>query len=123
MDDDRVWAFEESLWTGDADHYRESIDESVLMVVPQPPYVLESAAAVAAVSNTPRWDEVTLSERRIVRPQEGLIVVAYRAEAAKQDGEKYVAHCTSTYRRLAHEEWKVVQHQQTPPLTAEPRAA
>lgn len=123
MDDDRVWAFEESLWTGDADHYRESIDESALMVVPHPPYVLESEAAVAAVSDTPRWDEVTLGERRIVRPQEGLIVVAYRVEAGKSGGERYVAHCTSTYRRLAHEEWKVVQHQQTPPLTAEPRAA
>lgn len=123
MDDDRVWAFEESLWTGDAEHYRESIDESVLMVVPQPPYVLESDAAVEAVSNTPRWDEAVLSERRIVRPQEGLIVVAYRVDATKRDGEKYVAHCTSTYRRLAHEEWKVVQHQQTPPLTSEPRAA
>lgn len=117
MEDDRVWAFEESLWTGDAAHYRESIDESALMVVPQPPYVLESAAAVDAVSDTPRWDSVTFSDGRIVRPQEGLIVVGYRAEAAKGD-EHYVAHCTSTYRRLEHEVWKVVQHQQTPPLTA-----
>jgi hypothetical protein len=121
MDDDRVWAFEESLWTGDAQHYRESIDESALMVVPQPPYVLESRAAVDAVSQTPRWETVTFADARIVRPQEGLIVIAYRAEASKGD-ERYVAHCTSTYRRLEHEVWRVVQHQQTPPLTADARA-
>lgn len=118
MDDERVWAFEESLWTGDAAHYRESIDESCLMVVPQPPYVLESDAAVAAVSDTPRWDAATFSEQRIVRPQEGLIVVAYRVEATREGADAYVAHCTSTYRRLAHEVWKVVQHQQTPPLVS-----
>lgn len=121
MEDQRVWAFEESLWTGDARHYRESIDEAALMVVPRPPYVLEGAAAVAAVSDTPRWDQVHLDERRIVRPQEGLIVVGYRAEASRGD-ERYVAHCTSTYRRLEHDVWKVVQHQQTPPLSADIRA-
>jgi hypothetical protein len=121
MEDDRVWAFEESLWTGDAQHYRESIDESALMVVPQPPFVLESAAAVEAVSQTPRWESVSFADGRIVRPQEGLIVIAYRVEAAKGD-ERYVAHCTSTYRRVEHEVWHVVQHQQTPPLTADARA-
>ncbi len=121
MEDDRVWAFEESLWTGDAQHYRESIDESALMVVPQPPFVLESAAAVEAVSQTPRWESVSFADGRIVRPQEGLIVIAYRVEAAQGD-ERYVAHCTSTYRRVEHEVWRVVQHQQTPPLTADARA-
>ncbi len=121
MEDDRVWAFEQSLWTGDAQHYRESIDESALMVVPQPPFVLESAAAVEAVSQTPRWESVSFADGRIVRPQEGLIVIAYRVEAAQGD-ERYVAHCTSTYRRVEHEVWRVVQHQQTPPLTADARA-
>lgn len=40
MNDERVWQFEESLWTGDADHYRECIDDSCLMVIPAEPYVL-----------------------------------------------------------------------------------
>ena len=38
MDDDRVWSFEEGLWTGDAEHYRDLIDDECLMVVPAPPY-------------------------------------------------------------------------------------
>jgi hypothetical protein len=117
MEDSRVWEFEQSLWTADADHYRESIDDACLMVLPSPPYVLSGEQAIAAVTDTPRWESITLSERQVTRPQEGLIVVAYKAEAVRGDSH-YVAHCTSTYRRLEHEVWRVVQHQQTPPLSS-----
>jgi hypothetical protein len=115
MDDARVWEFEESLWTGDAEHYAALIDDACLMVLPTPPFVLSGGNAVAAVSNTPRWTSATFSEQQIARPEEGLIVVAYHMEAAR-DEESYTAHCTSTYRRRGHEDWQVVQHQQTPPL-------
>ncbi|GEP10296.1 DUF4440 domain-containing protein [Methylobacterium gnaphalii] len=115
MDDDRVWSFEKSLWTGDADHYRELVDDACLMVLPHPPFVMSGAQAIEAVANTPRWTEAELSKGQITRPQEGLIVIAYHARAARE-GETYEAYCTSTYRRLSHEEWRVVQHQQTLPL-------
>lgn len=118
MEDDRVWAFEESLWTGDAEHYRKSIDGEAVMVVPTPPFVMTGAQAAEAVADTPRWSSVAFSDQQVMRPQEGLIVIGYTAKAQKDDGEAYVAHCTSTYRRLGHEDWQVVQHQQTPPLTA-----
>ena len=119
MDDARLWSFEESRWTGDAQRYRELIDPDCLMVVPAPPFVLAGDEAVSAVSDTPRWSKVALSDKRVSRPQEGLIVIAYKAEAEKEEGERYVAHCTSTIRRLKHEVWRVVQHQQTPPLVAQ----
>ena len=113
MDDERVWSFEESLWTGDAAHYRECIDPECLMVLPKPPFALSGAQAVAAVSDTPRWSSVALSERKVSRPQEGLIVVAYKARAEREGEPAYEAWCSSTYRWLAHEVWRVVQHQQT----------
>lgn len=116
MDDERVWAFEESLWTGDADQYRKLIDQECLMVVPEQPYVLQGDAAVEAVADTPRWTSVKIADGRIVRPQEGLIVVAYAVSASRGEGDAYEAHCTSTYRRLSEDEWRVVQHQQTPPV-------
>ena len=40
------------------------------------------------------------------------------AQATREGGGDYVAWCTSTYRRLEHEVWKVVQHQQTVPPVA-----
>lgn len=116
MEDDRVWTFEKSLWTGDAENYRERVDDECLMVLPQPPFVMSGGEAIEAVADTPRWSEVAISDGRIARPQEGLIVIAYHAWA-KRDGETYEARCTSTYRRLSPEVWRVVQHQQTPPLT------
>ena len=122
MEDDRVWSFEKSLWTGDADHYRQLIDEECVMVLPTPPFVLQGGAAIEAVAATPRWDEIEIFDGRIVRPQEGLIVVAYTANARKEGGHGYEAHCTSTYRRLGHDEWRVIQHQQTPPLTGKVEA-
>ncbi len=116
MDDGRVWAFEKSLWTGDAAHYRALVDDECVMVLPTPPYVLSGQDAIAAVSDTPRWSDVEISDGRIMRPQEGLIVIAYTAEARRDGHTGYKAYCTSTYRRLGHDEWRVVQHQQTPPL-------
>jgi hypothetical protein len=115
VDDNRVWSFEKSLWVGDADHYRELVDGECLMVLPHPPFVMSGKQAIEAVANTPRWSNIDISKGQISRPQEGLIVIAYNAKASRDD-ETYEANCTSTYRRLSHEEWRVVQHQQTPPL-------
>lgn len=123
MDDARIWAFEESLWTANTAQYREAIDEACLMVLPTPPFVMAGDGAVDAVGATPRWDRVALADRRVARPQEGLIVVAYTATAERAGHDDYVAHCTSTYRRVTHKDWRVIQHQQTPPLAAGARAA
>lgn len=117
MDDARIWEFENSLWTGDAATYEQLVDDECLMVLPHQPFVFTGQQAIAAVQDTPRWSEVEFSEKSVARPQEGLIVIAYRAEA-KRDDKGYVAYCTSTLRRLGHDEWRVVQHQQTVPLSA-----
>lgn len=118
MDDDRIWRFEESLWTGDADRYRELIDDECVMVVPEKPFVFKAQAAIEAVADTPRWSSVSFSEQQVMRPQEGLITIAYKAEAKRDGGQGYVAYCTTTMRRLEHEVWRVVQHQQTLPPVA-----
>lgn len=118
MDDGRVWGFEESLWVGDRSQYEALIDDECLMVLPAPPYVLSGREAIDAVASTPRWTRVELTDRQVARPQEGLIVIAYHAHAEGDGTTAYEAHCTSVFRRLAHDEWSVVQHQQTPKLVA-----
>jgi hypothetical protein len=112
MDDDRVKEFETALWIGGEDVYRRSIDPQCLMIVPAPPFLLGGSQAVEAVSRTPRWESVDFEYFSIGRPQEGLIVLAYSVRASR-GGEAYNAHCTSTYRRVAHEQWLVVQHHQS----------
>ncbi|MCT8002330.1 nuclear transport factor 2 family protein [Sphingomonas sanguinis] len=115
MEDARLWSFEESLWTEGPDNYREKVDPEVVMVLPRPPFVLSGSAAIDAVADTPVWDRAELTERQVSRPQEGLIVIGYHVAAHRGD-EHYEAHCTSVIRRLEHEVWRVVQHQQTPVL-------
>ena len=117
MDDDRVRGFETALWIGGEEVYRRSIDPDCLMVVPAAPFVMSGGEAIEAVSRTPRWETVEFEDLRIARPQEGLIVLAYGVRASRGD-ETYGAYCTSTYRRVAHEQWQVVQHQQTLPPAA-----
>lgn len=112
MEDTRVWQTEKSLWTEGEENYRALIDDDCLMVVPAEPFIVAGDEAVQAVSDTPRWAEVEIQDGRISRPQEGLIVVAYGVRAKRSD-EVYEAFCTSTYRRLGHDDWRVVQHQQT----------
>ena len=117
MDDARVWGSEEGLWTGDAENYDRTIDDECLMVLPRPPHVVTGKQAAEQVIDTPRWSSVELTERVVSRPQEGLIVIAYKAHATRDGVNPYEAHCTTTYRRLEHDKWRVVQHQQSPVMT------
>ncbi|WP_108502538.1 DUF4440 domain-containing protein [Paracoccus indicus] len=111
MDDDRVWSFEESLWQASEERYHENVDAECVMALSHAPYLFQGQAATDAVSGTPEWDEVSFSNRKISRPEEGLIVVGYEVKAQKAD-VCYNAACTSVYRRKAHEDWTVVQHAQ-----------
>ena len=117
MEDGRIRDFETALWVGGEDVYRRSIDSDCLMVVPAAPFLMSGGEAIDAVSKTPRWEAVEFDDLRIARPEEGLIVLAYGVRASR-GGESYRAYCTSTYRRVAHEQWQVVQHQQTLPPVA-----
>lgn len=118
MDDARVWNFEESLWKASPNEYRADISSHGLLVVPEDPFVMTGKQAADAMADTPRWDEVAFSKKQVSRPdgdEGGLIVIAYRADAKRGD-EDYSAWCSSTYLRRGHEDWVVVQHQQTPEL-------
>lgn len=114
MNDERLWSFEESLWIGGSDNYREKVDNEVIMALPRPPYFLVGSDAIDAVADTPMWESAILSERHVSRPQEGIIVIAYHVHAEREGHAGYEAHCTSVLRRLEHEVWRVIQHQQTP---------
>lgn len=123
MDDDRIWEFERELWVGGPEVYEKKVAADCVMALPAAPYLFDGRAATEAVKDTPRWDEARFEDTRVERPEEGLIVIAYRVRARRGGQEKeYHALCTSTLQRLAHEEWVVVQHQQTPlgVMVAEP---
>ena len=113
MDDERIWKFEQELWTGGDDVYHQRVSADCVMALPTEPYVFAGEQATKAVQDTPKWDKAEFLDTKVSRPQEGLIVIAYRVQATRGD-KAYHALCTSTLRWLSHEHWDVVQHQQTP---------
>lgn len=117
MKDKHIWAAEKRLWTGVADEYETQIDETCLMVVPADPFILEGSEAVDAMAQSPRWADVAFENPHLTRPVRGTIVLAYHAVARRDGAGEYRAHCTTTWRRFAKGDWRVIQHQQTPPLT------
>ena len=117
MEDTRIWEMEAKLWHGGAEVYETLIDDEVVMALPAEPFVFSREAAIKAVTNTPRWDSVDFSGQQVVRPQEGLIAIAYRAEASRGE-ERYIAYCSTTMRRIEHDVWRVVQHSQVVPPVA-----
>ena len=112
MDDDRIIEFERSLWIGECDVYRRCVSPHSLMVLPEEPFIMRGEHAIAAVEGTPRWDNVEISDLEVERVREGLIIIAYRADATR-GAEQYEAYCTSTYCTLGDHDWRVIQHQQT----------
>ena len=116
MDDERVWTFEESLWLADPAHYRELIDAECLMVLPAAPFIVTRAAGGGRRVQHAALDQGGVVGATSCPPTGRLIVIAYKAVAERDGIAPYEAHCTSTYRRLEHEVWRVIQHQQTPPL-------
>ena len=114
MDDDRICEFERALWIGEGDVYRRCVSEECLMVVPEQPFLLRGEEAISSVEQSPRWSDVDLSDMKINRVQDGLIVIAYRADASR-GSERFSAYCTSTYQQVGEQDWRVIQHQQTVP--------
>jgi hypothetical protein len=118
MDEGQIWALEESLWTGGAERYHELVGDECVMVLPAKPFVMTGQQAIEAVSDTPRWSEVTFSGQQTVHPTDEVAVIAYHATAKRDGGSAYDAYCTTTWHRSTGNEWRVMQHQQTPPPMA-----
>jgi hypothetical protein len=90
---------------------REMVDEA-LMVLPMP-VVLDKAAAVAAMAQSPPWAGFRIEEPRLVRLGPDCATLIYRATAQREGSPPYRALMTSTYVRRGGA-WKLALHQQTP---------
>jgi hypothetical protein len=113
VDDSEAWTLERSFWTGDPALYAQGLDPAGLMVFPPPAGIMDAEAARAGIAAGPRWREVRFADRRIARAADGLLVLAYRAQADREGGQTYEAYCSSVYRK-AGEHWLLLLHQQTP---------
>lgn len=113
MTDAEFWEVERKLWLGGPEAFRAWVAADCLMVFPEPAGILTGPAILDGLAAAPRWQRVGFLSQTLRRGGDAVAVLAYRAEAARPEGEPYRALCSSTYVQEAGA-WWLVQHQQTP---------
>jgi hypothetical protein len=114
LSDAAVWELETRFWQGDEALYDAWLAPRALMFFPDPTGILDRSAILASIRGAPRWTEVRCTDRRLARPSDGVVVVAYRVEARiEAGGEAYRAWASSAYVR-SKGAWSLALHQQTP---------
>ena len=109
---EEIWQVERQLWLEGVEAYRAHMAESCIMVF-GPMGILQRAAILESREQAPRWTAVEMTEQQTAEPAPDCRVIAYRAEARRDDARPYLAYCSSTYVRRDGD-WRLVQHQQTP---------
>ncbi len=108
--DESIWSTEERLWLGDVSAFEDLVGDECLMVFPGAG-ILERAFARAALASSPRWLSVEMTQRQMARVGRTNIVLAYHANARRDQTEPFEGFCSSTY-RAGDDGWKLIQHQQ-----------
>lgn len=104
---DELMQIEHRLATGGGAVYSEVLADDALVVVPGA--VLDKAACVAAMNDSPGWDEVVLESPQLVESGDVASVI-YRFTGVRGDST-YRATLASSYRLPQR---TLVLHQQTP---------
>jgi len=105
---------EERFWKGGADFYREKLAPDSLMVFGDPVGTLEKEAAIASISDAPRWRDVRFTDVQHVSLSPDVMLLTYRVAAGRDGMDRdYAARASSVYVRRDGE-WRLAFHQQTP---------
>lgn len=108
-------ALERGFWkaAGDASFYNEHFHDDGLMLLPHLPHPLDKAAVLASVAGASAWTDVVMDDIAVAEPSPFVAILAYRAQARRNDDAPYRALVSSTY--LAEgTTWRMLGHQQTP---------
>lgn len=108
---DELWREEREFWVSGVAEAMRKLDEGCLMAF-GPTGILTRRRVVETLSEAPRWQEITMTERAAVQTND-VCVLAYHATARRTGANTYRALCTTTWRRTAGD-WRIIQHQQTP---------
>lgn len=102
----------EALTAGHArDFYDEVLAHDAVMVFPFG--VMERADAIDRMAESRRWQSFKMDDVTVHDIGAGLVVVAYRVVAHRDDEPPFEAMLSSTYVR-ARRSWRMMMHQQSP---------
>ncbi|MGV0790899.1 nuclear transport factor 2 family protein [Mycolicibacterium sp. XJ1819] len=75
--------------------------------------VLDRAAVVSSLSQSPPWHSYDISDVRLVEVDADTAILVYTGSARRDDAPPFVAAMASTYHRTENG-WRLVLYQQTP---------
>lgn len=94
-----VWECERRFWLDTNNFFKQHVAPDALILLP--------------IRKTPRWTEVTFSDRRSTFPSVDTALLAYKASAEAESLDRaYQACCSSTYVRVRRS-WMLVAHQES----------
>jgi Domain of unknown function (DUF4440) len=115
MNEADAWSIERECWLSGTDAYERWLSADAMVILVGSPGVLTRAAAVDALRQVPRWNDVAFESTRLVRPAPDVVILAYDAVAERNGGtETYRARCSSTYIDRGAGQWQLTCHQQSP---------
>ena len=111
---DRLLDIERRLWTGGPEEYRRHLDPDCLIAFSDEVVGVSSRDEIArSAADSPRWRDLDLDFRGLIRPSDDVALLTYRASASRGESDHYEALASSCY-MCRNGEWRMVFHQQTP---------
>ena len=106
---------ERQFWNGDADFYRDHLDEECITAFGEEAAVqTREAIAEQVKGDAPQWRDLEIEERAFIQPSEDVAILTYRASGKRAaTGELYEALVSSGYVNRGGD-WRMTFHQQTP---------
>lgn len=107
-------ALERKFWGGDAEFYRNNLDDRCLVTFNDMAGVKTRDEIAGMVKkDPPGWNDLKMDDKGLVEPVQGMAVLSYEARARRGNGEPYHAMVSSGYVKRDGG-WKMAFHQQSP---------
>ena len=106
-------AREMQFWVGNADFFRQHLNDTCLTASVDHPGLQPKEAIAASVTQSDSWRSLTIDEKGFLSLGEDAAILTYEASGNRKNGTRYRALVSSGYVRRDGA-WKLAFHQQTP---------
>ncbi|GAA4745515.1 hypothetical protein GCM10023264_08640 [Sphingomonas daechungensis] len=113
---EHLFDLKEGFWLSGEEHFLEHVDKECLLAFPQMGemhgvFAREHVAATAMNAN--RWRDLRLSGRHLLRVDDDVAIISYRADVTRADDQPYLALVSSAYVQTS-DGWNLAFHQHSP---------
>jgi hypothetical protein len=107
---------EKGFWTEGGDYYRDHVAEQCLVAFGDMAGLRSNQEIADMNPGAGNWTNAKMRQKGLVELTDDCAVLTYEVDAAKKDGARRHALCSTGYVRRDGE-WKMAFHQQTPLAT------